>query len=222
MLVAFDLDDTLYKEADFACSAYREIAALAEADFGLDPDGAFAAMAGALSRKENPFDALEAFAGRALPVAEWVRRYRIHRPTIALSDGVGALLDRLKVQGCRLAVVTDGRSLTQRNKIEALGLSRWIDGDNILISEETGADKTLPDNFVALERRYPGEQWVYVGDNPAKDFYHPNRRGWTTVCLADSGRNIHPQTATDAEHAAQFTIREPEELPAILEKIQKR
>ena len=40
---------------------------------------------------------------------------------------------------------------------------------------------------------YYNTRYVYVGDNPRKDFLAPNSLGWFTVGIRSSGRNIHPQ-----------------------------
>ena len=37
------------------------------------------------------------------------------------------------------------------------------------------------------------DQYIYIGDNPKKDFITPNRLGWTTIGILDSGQNIHSQ-----------------------------
>ena len=39
-----------------------------------------------------------------------------------------------------------------------------------------------------------------VGDNPSKDFYHPNLLGWTTIMLRDrEGINVPSQDLGDRE-----------------------
>jgi putative hydrolase of the HAD superfamily len=90
-------------------------------------------------------------------------------------------------------LVTDGRSNSQRNKIKALGLERWFEERNIIISEEFGSEKTDKRNFTYFMEKYPGRSYCYVGDNTQKDFLAPNGLGWNTVCLLDDGRNIHKQ-----------------------------
>ena len=35
--------------------------------------------------------------------------------------------------------------------------------------------------------------YYYIADNPAKDFIAPNALKWTSICLLDQGKNIHPQ-----------------------------
>lgn len=39
----------------------------------------------------------------------------------------------------------------------------------------------------------PDDIYVYVGDNPEKDFVRGNELGWITVCLKASEDNIFPQ-----------------------------
>lgn len=218
MVIAFDLDDTLYKEADFARSAYREVAAIVAAGFPTGENEAFEAMSTALERGENPFSALEATVGQPLPIKELVERYRRHLPTIELDSATEDTLRLLRGKGHRLCLVTDGRSLTQRNKIAALRLEELIEPDGILISEETGSDKYSPDNFHEIERLFPGERYAYVGDNPEKDFLHPNKMGWLTICLKDDGRNIHRQTDFGEDHRARLTIGSLAGLPSIIDK----
>jgi putative hydrolase of the HAD superfamily len=90
-----------------------------------------------------------------------------------------------------MGILTDGRSLTQRNKIAALGLEAWI--NDIVISEEFGSAKPDERNYRHFEQRFPTAQYVYVGNDVAKDFIAPNRLGWLTVCVRDNGGHIHPQ-----------------------------
>ena len=83
--------------------------------------------------------------------------------------------------------------MTQRHKVDALGLSAYIDEHDILISEETGYEKPSDKPFRWFMEHYPSRTYYYIGDNPAKDFEAPNRLGWTTICLLDDGSNIHRQ-----------------------------
>ena len=98
-----------------------------------------------------------------------------------------------------MGIVTDGRAETQRNKIEALGLTEWISPDLVLVNEDK---KYFKPNHWSFDRmmlqcyeKFPNSEldFYYVGDNTEKDFLAPNELGWTTVCLLDDGRNIHKQ-----------------------------
>lgn len=188
-VVAFDLDDTLYPEYDFVVSGYRAVAELLPQS---DRQRAFEVMSQAYDAGVNPFDALVAATDCTVPIADMVDAYRYHKPTLRLEPTVRMALQRLKDAGVGLALITDGRTATQRNKIEALGLDGFF-GNQIYISEAERVDKTCTQSFERVMATFPAERYVYVGDNPAKDFVAPNRLGWLTVCLRGTDRNVHPQ-----------------------------
>lgn len=200
--VCFDLDDTLYKEVDYLQSAYREIAAYAVEHCRGCSDSplvlaakAYDVMLVAFHRGENAFDCLNNYLGIDLPINEYLQIYRNHKPQISLSKEVVQALNSLRADDCVIGLVTDGRSVQQRNKIEALELNRWIANEDIVISEEFGSEKPTVANYEYFMKRYPlCHDFTYVGDNIRKDFVAPNALGWTTICLQDDGRNIHKQT----------------------------
>ena len=200
-VICFDLDDTLYKEIDYLKSAYREIAEYAAGHCHgcSDPvlvvaHKAYEAMLAAYHDGLNAFEELNKFLGLNLPVSDYLYIYRNHKPKIALMEDVVRTLDALKADGTLIGLITDGRIVQQRNKIEALGLSRWIDEEDIVISEEFGSEKPAFANYDYFMKRYPEcQDFTYVGDNLEKDFIAPNALGWMTICLKDDGRNIHRQ-----------------------------
>ena len=203
-IVCFDLDDTLYKEMDYLQSAYRAIARYA-ADLCRGCSDSpmvlsakvYGAMLAAYRKGDNAFERLNECLGIELPISEYLLMYRKHKPDIGLSEEVVSALNVLKSSGCILGLITDGRSLQQRNKVEALGLNRWIKDEDIVISEEFGSEKPALANYGYFMQRYPEcRHFTYVGDNPKKDFIAPNALGWQTVCLRDDGRNIHKQDFT--------------------------
>ena len=92
-----------------------------------------------------------------------------------------------------MGLLTDGRSITQRNKISSLGLQQFINESNIIISEEIGVTKLSEKGFVFFMTKFPHYNYYYIGDNPLKDFFIPNKLGWNTICMIDDKRNIHKQ-----------------------------
>ena len=206
-VICFDLDDTLYKEIDYLMSAYREVAEYAAGQCTCCSDSvyflaikAYNRMLDAYHQGLNAFEELNKFLGLELPVSDYLYIYRHHKPKIALSEDVVQTLDALKAEGVHIGLITDGRSIQQRNKIEALGLGRWIENADIVISEEFGSEKPALPNYEYFMKHYPEcHDFTYVGDNPRKDFIAPNALGWQTVCLKDDGRNIHRQRVDDIE-----------------------
>ena len=198
-VICFDLDDTLCKEIDYLKSAYREIAEYAaehchgcSVPVSVLAHKAYDVMLAAYQEGQNAFVVLNRFLGLDLPIADYLYIYRNHNPNIALSEDAVRTLDALKAEGVRIGLITDGRSVQQRNKIEALGLGRWIENADIVISEEFGSEKPALANYEYFMKRYPEcQDFTYVGDNPRKDFIAPNTLGWMTICLMDDGRNIH-------------------------------
>ena len=134
-VIVFDLDDTLYKEVSFVESGFNAVARylgnLSYAD----------EMMSSWRRGKNAFEQLLSNHSLTSSVEELLTIYRTHVPTIELETSVVATLEALVENGEILGIITDGRYITQRNKIKALGLSRWIADDNIIISEEFGSAK---------------------------------------------------------------------------------
>ncbi len=83
----------------------------------------------------------------------------------SLRDDAAELLDLLRGAGVRTALLTNGTSVVQRRKIDAVGLEGHIDA--IGVSEELGASKPDPEAFLralALIDARPDEAMM-VGDN---------------------------------------------------------
>lgn len=212
-VVVFDLDDTLYKEVDYVRSGLMAVA------HHLGDDSLLALMLKARSKGMNAFEAVKEQRSDA-EIDKMIEIYRNHKPQISLSRDTTLTLDYLHSK-YTLALVTDGRSVGQRNKIEALALERYFAPEDIIISEEFGSDKHSAANFKAIEKNHPGaESYFYIGDNPEKDFYQPNLLGWHTIMLEDVNHvNIHRQdNAPSIDHIAQYAIESLSDAIAIIDE----
>ena len=214
-VVVFDLEDTLYQEMDFLKSGYQAVANYLSKSVG--EDDLYAEMIEAYQAGEKDvFQKVLDDHQLTIDKSELLDIYRYHIPQIHLDSKVRSVLEQLQGK-CHLALITDGRPRTKRNIINALGLSEYFDGADVYISDEVGHLKTAPYSFERIMDKNPDCQYLYVGDNPAKDFLMPNRLGWLTVCLKDHGQNIHPQDfSLAAEYLPQRTIKEMTELIDIL------
>ena len=193
-VVVFDLDDTLCKEIDYLKSAYREIAHRVATLQNTEED-VYQNMLNRYFKGEDVFQALIEDYSISFDKDMLLTMYRNHMPTLCLGQETQDLLDAFSQAGIVMGLITDGRSITQRNKIKALGLDKYIPSENIIISEEFGCGKPSEKGYRYFMDKYPDAQYWYVGDNVKKDFIAPNQLGWTTICLKDDGRNIHHQTA---------------------------
>lgn len=198
----FDLDDTLAPEREFLRSGFRAVrrvlCPLASEEFAARAE---AAMNEAADRHANHYTALEEMLDSArlrdrVNIKDVVNLCRNHQPDSGymLRPDAEFLLAALRSAGIVCCLITDGRSRTQRNKIRALGLERFIMMGDMLISGETGYDKHHAYAFERVMSLYPNAQsYTYIGDNPEKDFIHPRRLGWHTIMIRDRGENISPQ-----------------------------
>lgn len=183
--IVFDLDDTLIYEIDFLKSAYRQIAhTISENDQHL-----FSEMFKMYQKGENVFDFL-ALKFPNFSKGKLLEIYRNHYPNLTLNEGASEIFNLCKSKGYKIGLITDGRSVTQRNKLKAVNIEQIF--DKIIISEEFGSSKPDKRNFLSF-REEEIDEYFYIGDNPKKDFVTPNELGWVSVCLLDKGYNIHPQ-----------------------------
>lgn len=205
-VVCFDLDDTLCKEIDYLKSAYREIASYAaqqctstSVTLQVQEVKAYESMLEAYRAGKNAFEALNAFLGLNLPIADMLQMYREHKPLITMDEKTRITLEKLKDEGVLMGIVSDGRELTQWNKVKALGLTEWMDESCIIINSSVDCFKPNPcgyEHFMSAVKALSDDvdcSFTYVGDNLKKDFIWPKKNGWHTICLKNDGRNIHPQ-----------------------------
>lgn len=184
--IIFDLDDTLVYEIDFLKSAYKEIADILEP---VKSQTLYDEMCALYQKKENVFEVLhQRYPGYSKE--DLLNFYRNHFPTLMLNDGADYIFKYCKEKGYKIGLLSDGRSITQRNKIKSVKIENVF--DKIVISEEFGSTKPNFENYKVFVNDDKIE-YYYIADNPQKDFLTPNKLGWTTICLLNTGKNIHIQ-----------------------------
>lgn len=185
--VVFDLDDTLYSEKQYIKSGFNAVAE-------------YLGRTDAVDKLWNNFikgkPAIDTYLEESEEMnkkAECLCIYRMHMPNISLYDGVADLIDKLKTNGIKVGIISDGRPSGQRNKLTALGLNDMV--DDIIITDALGGEqfrKPCDIAFRIMQRRWgiPFEQMMYVGDNLNKDFQAPKQLGmqWTWV---DNGQGLY-------------------------------
>jgi putative hydrolase of the HAD superfamily len=221
--VAFDMDDTLYDEADYYKSGFVVAAVQIAKDFSLNQKTVFDTMWELFSGgvRKNTFNA----AAEKLKIKideNYIRRlvriFREHNPQISLPDDSRQVLVELKKQ-YKLGLLTDGWLPGQEYKVKALGIENFF--DSIIYTEKLGTEfwKPSPKGFEKMltDLKVRAVEAVYVGDNLEKDFIAPNRMGFKTVRIMRS-RGIHTGSAPSADAAAQYEIKSLTELKELLKK----
>ena len=187
----FDLDDTLFYEINYLKSAYKHIAKHIAAHTGTDY---YEEMLARFYKGENVFQWItDNCAGIKFVNKEWLlKEYRGHIPEITLNEAVKNLLMQLKKLDIPCGIITDGRGITQRNKLQALGIAHLF--NDVIISEEFGSEKPDERNYRYFESKYPDYNFYFFGDNTSKDFLVPVKLGWQSFCIKNNGAHIHQQT----------------------------
>lgn len=190
-ILVMDLDDTLCYEADFVISGLKQASLCSEVP--LRDKVCFLLQQG-FAFGMPPFDYLFSVMPELKHLkTSMLEAYRSHMPDLKFKPGAQMLLSTAKRNAASIILITDGRSNSQRNKLKGLSLESFF--DQVYISEERGAGKLEPDTYLDIVNRYPDKEFVFIGDNPAKDFFQPLKYGWTCIGLLSDGRNIHPQSA---------------------------
>jgi putative hydrolase of the HAD superfamily len=182
-IFVFDLDDTLYSERDFEKSGIEFVCN----NFNIKHID----LKSILNYRENWIEQIIDGSNNQITVQMVLDIYRNHFPTIQLYKDAKVFLEKLLSQGIEMSLITDGRSITQRNKLRALGIESFF--KNIIISEEVNSEKPSEYNFRMVMNNKLAENYIYIADNPKKDFITPNKLGWTSICLLDKGQNVHVQ-----------------------------
>lgn len=129
---------------------------------------------------------------------------------VCLFDGSLSALERIRSAGMKTALITNGSSEGQREKITRFGLGPLF--DEILIDTEVGFSK--PDERIfrlALERlKASPEDTVMIGDNPVWDTEIPQKMGIFSVW------NNYAGTSPERDIPADMTVKNISELADLL------
>jgi putative hydrolase of the HAD superfamily len=199
--VIFDLDDTLYPEAEWRSSGFDAVAAVLAIRTGIDVVH-LRQRIDELDQEPNRsrvFDLLCAellSEGVSSDPAELVHLFRSHWPEkLSLFPEAGVFLSSAAFP---VGLLTDGYWISQLRKIEALGLRSLL--STIVVTDLLAADRkgwkpaVLPFRVALESLCVPAEEAVYVADNPAKDFAGPNALGMKSIWL--SGGKLSGSDAT--------------------------
>ena len=202
-IFVFDLDDTLYSERDFENSGIEYVYNYFEIKhISLDS---------ILNNRKNWIDQIINVTNKEITIQMVLDLYRCHLPAIELYEDSKFFLEMLLSNGYEMSLITDGRSITQRNKLKALGIESYF--KNIVISEEVNSEKPSEYNFNLVMNNKCPENYIYIADNPQKDFITPNKLGWSSICVLDRGQNIHVQNFDlPKEFLPQFFINSFQEI----------
>ena len=213
--IVFDIDDTLYCRQDMLVQAAESVLGVKVKDwrefisiFYEKSDINMAALeSGEISTRDiNGWRYNETFRIMGLPYkpedgglsADAYLELQSH---MFLSDDMKTALDKFASDpDTKLAILTAGESKHQWHKVDMLGLDKWFDRANVLVTGDT--DYSKPDVRLCrmLEEKLglkPDELWM-IGDNYDKDITGALDSGWHSIWI--NRRNLpKPERLPDYE-----------------------
>ena len=216
-VVVFDLDDTLFPERQYVLSGFRAVDAWLEEAKGMS---GFYERAKALFEagyRGNIFDlalAESECSGDKALIRELVRVYREHPPRLNLYEDARWAIDVFRAHG-PLGLISDGHLVAQQNKLAALNIGEAFQA--VVFSDAFGRDswKPSPRPYQRIMELIPGapSDFVYIADNPSKDFITARRLGWGTIQIArregvHEGVEGAPEYRADAVITSLFALQE--------------
>ena len=205
MVIVFDLDDTLYDEIDFVKSGFLEVSEYLGdrryfefmwSEFVTNGSGKiFDKLIDKFSIKED--------------ITKLIEIYRFHTPRITLPSSSKKVLKY--ALNYKSAIITDGHYITQKNKYQALGLDKYIDLPIFTDFYHTKKPELKP--FKMVMEKFADNEYIYISDNPKKDFIAPKKLGWKTL------RYKNPNGIyRDIENNADIEVYSREEILKVLQK----
>jgi putative hydrolase of the HAD superfamily len=221
--VVFDLDDTLYLERDYASSGFRAVGEWCIEHLKLRGVEEQTQALFDQGIRGDIFDValdrlgIERNAGT---ISTMVRVYGEHTPQIQLLPDASECLARLQ-DLVYLALLTDGNPVSQWAKIDALGLRDRF--NTIVVTGDFGIEFYKPHQrgYQCIEARFGMccGRFVYVADNPSKDFYAPRTLGWNAIRVRrPAGLHEHQECAPGLVRVEVSSL---EYLPCLVSELYK-
>jgi putative hydrolase of the HAD superfamily len=209
-VLIFDLDDTLYPEWEYIAGGFRAAASALEGRWGIPSETTYRELESIFSASSDVqvFDEWLSRRRMASPVDQarelMLQAYREDRGELHLFPDAAWALEHLGADH-RLGLLTDGRSGSQRHKIDALGIAGRFEA--IVVTDEMGLSWRKPDprGFRSLLEQFGcrAEDAAYIGDNPAKDFAAPALLGMGSVRVRRPGGR---HSASEARHPGDAAL----------------
>jgi putative hydrolase of the HAD superfamily len=174
MVIVFDLDDTLYDEVDFVKSGFQEIANY------LKDEKYYNFMCEVFESEGSGkvFNKLIEKFCLDVNINKLIEIYRFHTPNIVLPNESLELLKFAKE--FKTALISDGHYIMQKNKHDALKLDEFIKYPIFTDFYHTKKPELKPYKMV-MQNYQDQERFVYISDNPKKDFKAVAELGWTGI-----------------------------------------
>lgn len=113
------------------------------------------------------------------------KEYKMNQQKLQMSNVTINILKLARKNNVKLGIITNGPSAHQWSKIKALGVERWIDKDNIIVSGDYSINKPDVRIFEIMQEKLqlPIDSLYYIGDLLENDIVGANNAGWKAIWI---------------------------------------
>ena len=113
------------------------------------------------------------------------KEYKKNQQKLQMSNITISILEFAKENNIKLGIITNGPSKHQWYKVKALGVERWINKDNIVVSGDYDINKPDVRIFEIMQEKLqlPNDSLYYVGDSLENDIVGANNAGWKAIWI---------------------------------------
>ena len=193
----FDVDDTLYDqlipfkkaiEKNFpaeimdAENLYQKSRTFSDKVFNLTESGKMTLNEMHVYRLQEAFKCF----GKHISVEEalnFQQDYQKNQENITLLPDVQEVFKLCLRKNIIMGIITNGPEEHQKNKINQLGIKKWISNEHIFISSKVGIAKPDAEIFAVVQKKLnlnPMETF-YFGDSIENDMVGASNAGWKTI-----------------------------------------
>ena len=196
--LVFDVDDTLYEQIVPFENAYKSLF-----DMDIDMEQFYilsrhysdmkfeASRNGEITMDEYHIYRIQE-AARDLGVLitdeqalDMQKEYKKNQQKLQMSNTTIGILELVKENDVKLGIITNGPSEHQWSKVKALGVERWIDKENIIVSGDYSINKPDVRIFEIMQEKLqlPIDSLYYIGDSLENDIVGANNAGWKAIWI---------------------------------------
>ena len=226
--VIFDLDDTLYSKSEVffktfslfatpsidAESLYLTYQKRSDEAFEKFSAGEISLSQSHLERVSNTFKdvGIELSSEKILA---FIKAYQDTLNAITLSEEWIEVFQQCNKESYQIAILTNGPTNHQKNKLYQLNLSKWIPEDFWFISETIQAKKPSIQAFQHVESKISADEYFMIGDDVQTDITGAIQANWQPIQFT----KYHQM---DAGNLSCDEAKEPKEIFPLIQQILHR
>ena len=113
------------------------------------------------------------------------KEYKMNQQKLQMSNVTINILKLARKNNVKLGIITNGPSEHQWSKVKALGVEKWIDRENIIVSGDHGINKPDVRIFEIMQEKLqlPIDSLYYIGDLLENDIVGANNAGWKAIWI---------------------------------------